>query len=88
MKFPVLWLSFVSGYSEGDMYLAWGLRSHSYITLHFCAKAVEEKKVLTVSSFLETHFKIEPNDNILRCFNLTETIFMYKKRMKNFAYKK
>ena len=51
-------------------------------------KAVEEKKVLTVSTFLETHFKIEPNHKILRCFDLTETIFMYKKRMKNFAYKK
>ena len=43
MKFPVLWLSFVNVW-EGIgkvIYLAWDLGSRSYITLHFCAKAVK-----------------------------------------------
>ena len=39
IKFPVLWLSFVS-----ELHLAWDLGSCSYITLHFGAKALEENK--------------------------------------------
>ena len=49
MKFPVLWLSFVSLWewvgTEKGICLAWDLVSRSRITLHFGAKAVKEKKV-------------------------------------------
>ena len=38
MKFPALWLSFVSELAK-VIYLVWDLGSRSYITLHFCAKA-------------------------------------------------
>ena len=43
MKFPVLWLSFVSELAK-VMYLAWDLGSRLYITVHFCAKVGERKK--------------------------------------------
>ena len=47
MKFPVLWLSFVSLWvwvgTEKGICLAWDLVSRSRITLHFGAKAVENK---------------------------------------------
>ena len=43
MKFPVLWQSFVSELAK-VIYLAWDLGSRSYITLHFCAKVLEQKK--------------------------------------------
>ena len=48
IKFPVLWLSFVS-----ELHLAWDLGSRSYITLHFGAKAVEENREhwMTTSEF-------------------------------------
>ena len=32
------------------IYLAWDLGSCSYITLHFCAKAVEKKKMTEIKS--------------------------------------
>ena len=45
MKFPVLWLSFVSLWvwmgTEKGICLAWDLVSRSCITLHFSAKAVK-----------------------------------------------
>ena len=42
MKFPVLWLSFVSALTGTGKVtcLAWDLVSPSHITLHFCAKTV------------------------------------------------
>ena len=47
MKFPVLWLSFVSLWvwvgTEKGICLAWDLVSRSRITLHFGAKAVKTK---------------------------------------------
>ena len=53
MKFPVLWLSFVSELAK-VIYLAWGLGSCSYITLHFGAKA-GEKKIPTVNYQAQRH---------------------------------
>ena len=34
-----------------------------------------------ISSFFETCFKIKPSDKILQCFDLTEIIFKYTKKM-------
>ena len=45
MKFPVLWLSFVSVWAgtEKVISLAWDLVSRSHITLHFGAKVAKTK---------------------------------------------
>ena len=42
-KFPVFWLSFVSGI-EKVIYFAWDLGSRSYITLHVCKNCREISK--------------------------------------------
>ena len=53
MKFPVLWLSFVSVWSGTGkvICLAWDLVSRSPITLNFCAKVVEKIYIYTVYSY-------------------------------------
>ena len=54
MKFPVLWLSFVSLWvwagSEKGICLAWDLVSHSRITLYFGAKKLLKQNILEKTS--------------------------------------
>ena len=54
MKFPVLWLPFVSELAK-VIYLAWDLGSRSYITLHFSAKVVEKEKKCILEHLLANH---------------------------------
>ena len=46
MKFPVLWLSFVSVWAGTGkvICLAWDVVPRSHIILHFCVKVVEKKR--------------------------------------------
>ena len=47
MKFPVLWLSFVSVWAGTGkvICLAWDVMPRSHITLHFCAKVVKKRNI-------------------------------------------
>ena len=63
MKFPVLWLSFMSELAK-VIYLAWGLKSCSCITLHSgVIKAVEKNTCARGSAGVGGRYVLDPSVN-------------------------
>ena len=63
MKFPVLWLSFMSELAK-VIYLAWGLKSCSCITLHSgVIKAVEKSTCARGSAGHGGRYVLDPSAN-------------------------